>query len=149
MITLKRRNSQFHTHSSVERPQNRHLKPFKSRSELNGRLDPRINTGGRPKFFAETLAKELRKKVKVEIESEDGQKRTVKRTRVEVMAERLVDTACSTKPHSIAAARLICDLVEPADKDDQDSIDTNFVHGLITRLINRGVNEVECPSDVL
>jgi hypothetical protein len=37
------------------RPQNRHLKPFKSRRELGGELDPRINVGGRPKGMSKGL----------------------------------------------------------------------------------------------
>ena len=43
MIRLRRQQAplQSHTQNSVERPQNRHLKPFKSRAELNGQLDPR------------------------------------------------------------------------------------------------------------
>jgi hypothetical protein len=55
MIVLKRRQTQFHhTLNSVGRPQNRHLKPFKSRAELNGQLDPRINVRGRPKSTLRT-----------------------------------------------------------------------------------------------
>lgn len=149
MILLRPRRLEFHAHNSVKRPQNRHLKPFKSRHELNGRLDPRINTGGRPIFFAQTLAKELRRKVKIEIESSNGQKLTVKKTRAEVMAQKLVDIACSTKPHSVGAARLIYDLVEPADKDDQNSIDTGLVHRLISAMICRRLNDVESSSDLL
>ena len=50
-----------HTQNSVkrERPQNKQLKPFKSRAELGGELDPRINVGGRPKILREETAKWL------------------------------------------------------------------------------------------
>jgi hypothetical protein len=47
---------QSHTQNCVERPQNRHLKPFKRRAELSGQLDPRIKLAGRPKLFTEALA---------------------------------------------------------------------------------------------
>jgi hypothetical protein len=56
--------SQAHTQNSVKRPQNRHLKPFKSRAELNGQLDSRINIGGRPKILFEESAKFLEKRDK-------------------------------------------------------------------------------------
>jgi hypothetical protein len=57
MIRLKRPQLplQSDTQNSVERPQNRHLKPFKSRGELGGKLDPRIDAGGRPKIIGQTL----------------------------------------------------------------------------------------------
>ena len=50
-----------HSQNSVkrERPQNKNLKPFKSRAELGGELDPRINVGGRPKILREETAKWL------------------------------------------------------------------------------------------
>jgi hypothetical protein len=56
--------SSVHTQNSVERPQNRHLKHFKSRAELGGQLDPRINIGGRPKILLEESAKFLEKRDK-------------------------------------------------------------------------------------
>ena len=54
-------NPSAHTQNSVkcERPQNKHLKPFKSRAALGGELDPRINVGGRPKILREETAKWL------------------------------------------------------------------------------------------
>lgn len=49
----------LHTQNSAkrDRPQNKYLKPFKSRAELGGALDPRINKGGRPKLLREETAK--------------------------------------------------------------------------------------------
>jgi len=62
----RRQEPAAHTQNSVERerPQNKHLKPFKSRAELGGQLDPRINKGGRPKIMREQTAAYLEEKDK-------------------------------------------------------------------------------------
>ena len=56
-----------HTQNSVkrQRPQNKHLKPFKSRAELGGELDTRINVGGRPKILRQETAKWLAERDKI------------------------------------------------------------------------------------
>jgi hypothetical protein len=142
MIRLRHQEMQFHAHNNVERPQNRHLKPFKSRTELNGLLDPRINVRGRPKFFAETLAKELRRKVKVQIETDGGRKLTVRMTRAELIARAQVDNACTMKPHSVAAFRTIYEIVEPTEEEERGSSDREF-----TRLIAQLFMERKPPPE--
>jgi hypothetical protein len=106
-----------------DRPQNKYIKPFqfKSREQNGGQIDPRINIGGRPKFFTETLAKELRKRVKVQMKTADGRLVTVRRTRAELIAEALIDSACTMKPHSVAAFRTIWDIVEPREEKGRGS----------------------------
>ena len=77
------------------------------------------------------MAKELRRKVKVEIETDDGQKLIVKKTRAEPIAEALVDNACSMKPHSVAAFRAIRELVEPTEGGmdaEQASLTASALH---------------------
>jgi hypothetical protein len=145
MITLKNSQIQRHSHTqnSVERPQNRHLRPFKSRSELNGQLDPRINLRGRPKFFAETLAKELRKKVKVQIETDDGQKATIKKTRAELIAQALIDSACTMKPHSVAAFRTIREIVEPIEGEERRSSDREYHRMVLTAVMEARAQRIE------
>ena len=68
------------------------LKPFKSRKDNGGELDPRINKGGRPKIVYEETAKYLSKKV-------NG--KTNARSMVEAMGE-LVQKQL---PHSVPAFR--------------------------------------------
>jgi len=58
-----------HTHDTgnsvkTDRLQNRHLKPFKSRAENGGVVDPRINMSGRPKILREESARYLVEKDK-------------------------------------------------------------------------------------
>lgn len=140
MIRLRRQQAplQSHTQNSVERPQNRHLKPFKSRAELGGQLDHRINVGGRPKVLRESLAKELRKKVKVCVgKGEDGKEIVEERLRAECVVEALVDNACTMKPHSIAAFRTICEIVEPTEEEERGSSDREFTRLFVEIMMNR------------
>jgi len=134
---------QFHAHNSVERPQNRHLKPFKSRAELGGQLDPRINIGGRPKVLTESLAKELRKKVKVCVgKGEDGKEIVEEKLRAECVAKTLVDNACTKLPHSVAAFRTIYEIVEPTEEEERGSSDREF-----TRLVAQLLMERKPPPE--
>lgn len=147
MIRLKPPHTTFHALNCVkpERPQNKYIKrsQFKSREQNGGQIDPRINTGGRPKFFAEALAKELRKKVKVQIETEDGRSLTVRKTRAELIAQALVDSACTMKPHSVAAFRTICEIVEPTAEEVRGSTDREFTRAVLTMLMERKVDTRE------
>lgn len=108
MIRLKRPHS--HTHNSVERPQNRHLKPFKSRRELNGQLDPRINIGGRPKSIREETAAWL----------EETDRHGV--TNARKVVESVGKLACSGRPGSVAAFKVLHEMVQPTTLEaEQDA----------------------------
>lgn len=91
-----------HTQNSVkrERPQNKHLKPFKSRAELGGQLDPRINKGGRPKIAREETAAWLQEC------DENG------KTNARKMVEALGSIAIGGGPDSVSAFREIRRTVE-------------------------------------
>jgi len=146
MIRFKGPNGQFqsHTQNCVERPQNRHLKPFKSRGELGGQLDPRINIGGRPKVLTESLAKELRKKVTVCVgKGEDGKEIVEEKLRAECVVKALVDNACTMKPHSVAAFRAICELAEPTEEEERGPVDRDFTRLVAQLLLERKANAQE------
>jgi hypothetical protein len=88
-----------HTQNSVERnrPQNKYLKPFKSRAELGGQLDPRINKGGRPKGMSKAYTRWL-----AEVDPATGESNADK------LAKAQIARACNPKdPGSTAAAREI------------------------------------------
>jgi len=91
-----------HTQNSVkrERPQNKHLKPFKSRAELGGQLDPRINKGGRPKIAREETAAWLEKRDKTG------------KTNARKMVEALGAIAIAGGRDSVSAFREIRQIVE-------------------------------------
>jgi hypothetical protein len=140
IIRLKRSQMQFrsHTQNSVERPQNRHLKPFKSRAELNGQIDPRINIGGRPKVLTESLAKELRKKVKVCVgKGQDGKEIVEEKLRAECVVEALVDNACTKMPHSVGAFRAIYDIIEPSNENERGSSDRELTRIVVMALLEK------------
>jgi hypothetical protein len=146
MIRLKHSQMQFqsHTQNSVERPQNRHLKPFKSRAALNGQIDPRINIGGRPKVLTESLAKELRKKVKVCVgKGEDGKQIVEEKLRAECVVEALVDSACTMKPHSVTAFRTIREIIEPSELEQRGSSDRELTRLFAQLLWERKANAQE------
>jgi hypothetical protein len=146
MVRLKHQEMQFHAHNCVERPQNRHLKPFKSRAELNGRLDPRINLRGRPKIIREAYEKVLQEKTRVKVKGEDGQVKEIVVPRYEAMARAQVDVACSMKPHSVAAFRAICELVEPKTEEERGSVDKDFVRVISQLIMERPANSIEISS---
>jgi hypothetical protein len=123
------KRSATHTQNSVVRPQNRHLKPFKSRAELNGKLDPRINVGGRPKILYEETAKWLCET--------DKTGKTNARKLIESMGEAAMR---SMSPHSVAAFKAIKDTVE-AEERDESRINPNILHASIIDIINRSVGE--------
>jgi hypothetical protein len=95
-----------HTQKSVERPQNRHLKPFKSRAENGGRLDPRINKGGRPKILREESARYLAEK------DENGV------TNARKMIESLGVKALSARKDAVSAFRELRQTAEPEEEAD-------------------------------
>jgi hypothetical protein len=143
MIRLKHPQVQFqsHTQNSVERPQNRHLKPFKSRAALNGQIDPRINIGGRPKVLRESLAKELRKKVKVCVgKGQDGKEIVEEKLRAECVVEALVDIACTKLPHSVGAFRTIYEIVEPTE-EERGSSDRDLTRLVVMALLEKQAEE--------
>jgi hypothetical protein len=109
-----------HTLNSVEcqRPQNKYLKPFKSRAELGGQLDPRINKGGRPKIVKEETAKWL--------EETDAKGVTNARKMVEAMGA----LAQKQLRHSVSAFREIRQIVESVEGDAK-----------VTNLSAGGLNE--------
>jgi hypothetical protein len=144
MIRLKHQEMQFHAHNSVERPQNRHLRPFKSRAELGGQIDPRINIGGRPKVLTESLAKELRKKVKVCVsKGEDGKEIVEEKLRAECVVEALVDNACTKLPHSVSAFRAIYEIVEPSKEEERGTSDRDLTRMVVQALMERKADATE------
>jgi hypothetical protein len=146
MIRLKHPKGQVQSHAQncVERPQNQHLKPFKSRADLGGQIDPRINVGGRPKVLTESLAKELRKKVKVCVgKGEDGEEIVEEKLRAECVVKALVDNACTMRPHSVAAFRAIYEIVEPTEEEESRSSDRDFTRLIIQLLMERKANARE------
>ena len=76
------------------------LKPFKSRKDNGGELDPRINKGGRPKLVYEETAKYLSKKVKG-------------KTNARRMVEAMGELAQKQLPHSCrGVSRAIAQIVD-------------------------------------
>jgi hypothetical protein len=123
--------------SVVERPQNRHLKPFKSRAENNGQLDPRINVGGRPKILFEESAAYLR-----EIDPDTG------KTNARVMIETTAKLAKRINPMAPActygALKTLRDIAEPTEEATGQAItDKAFIRELCELLIERQVNAIE------
>ena len=137
MLRLKNPEIIAHTQNSVERPQNRHLKPFKSRAELGGQLDPGINKGGRPKVIREETAAWLEEK------DENGV------TNARQIIESLGKAAkMSDKGHCVGAFKEIREMVEPTEIEGSTTlrnIDRELFREITERMMERKVKAIEMP----
>jgi hypothetical protein len=151
MIRLRSQQAPLQSHtqnSSVERPQNRHLKPFKSRAELNGQLDPRINPGGRPKIIGQTLTQRLLEEIESDIPDPKDLKKTitVKCRRLDLVVESLINNAMTYQPHSVSAFRTIREIVEPTQEEEQGAVDKDFTRLIAQLIMERPANAIEISS---
>jgi uncharacterized protein DUF5681 len=91
-------------------------KPIEQRADYATRWKPGQsgNRSGRPRQVGDMINKKLNEIVTVEREDpETGEKKKVKVQRVEIVAERLIDNACTLMPHAVSAFRAIRETVEP------------------------------------
>jgi hypothetical protein len=132
MIKLKHPKVQppvaIHAHNNVDRPQNKHLKPFRSRAELGGKLDPRINVRGRPKIIFEETAQWLQQK--------DDRGITNARTMVASIGK----LACSGNSQSVAAFKAISETIQSA-QEQPGVADHELARIVVEALMNRRVPE--------
>ncbi len=106
------------------------LKPFKSRKDNGGELDPRINKGGRPKLVYEETAKYLSKKVKG-------------KTNARRMVEAMGELAQKQLPHSVAAFRAIAQIVEVAAEQESSKTDAPTLSLSVIRMLREAAGRTD------
>jgi uncharacterized protein DUF5681 len=104
------------------------------------------NPGGRPRRLADAVNEELDRVVRVPVVDEEGKTHRIKMTRRQAMAMSAVDTACSTKPHNVAAFRMICELVEPTAEEQRGSTDREFIRLIAQICMERKPKAIEVST---
>ncbi len=102
---------------------------FKTKEELGGQLDPRINKGGRPKILKEESAQYL------------GEKDKSGKTNARVMIEAMGELAKKQLPHSVGAFKEIRQTAEPNEEDKGNTFNIGEVNLGVLAMVQRLVGK--------
>jgi Family of unknown function (DUF5681) len=97
-----------HGQNTVERPQNKHLKPPWKPGQSG-------NPGGRPKIIGRTLEQRLLEVIECDIRDPKNKKKWIKfkGRRLDMVIDALIRNACSSFPHQVSAFKTIREILEP------------------------------------
>jgi uncharacterized protein DUF5681 len=129
-VLSKPQPTKAHAQNSVERPQNRCIKPFQFQPGQSG------NPGDRPKLLSDAVQRRLHEKIT------DPDEPTRQITRADLIARNIAETAASAYRNNVAAFKELRAMSEPEEVKDA-------AHGPVTismdvlRDLCRAAGEIE------